>query len=153
MHENALPQALLRVLRRRRGVPRQVQVSGMREQAGSTARMEAMAKTAARRSHHDRSAALIFNTTRANRAAGNGCNCSRSGCMKSYCVCYKSGLACGTHCKCTGCANCHGTRSGASPAPADVVNPPFIKRTVARAPAPVAAPEMEAAPAGSAFAV
>jgi len=33
------------------------------------------------------------------------CNCSRSGCLKKYCQCFKSGKKCGTGCNCSGCKN------------------------------------------------
>jgi len=33
------------------------------------------------------------------------CNCSKSGCLKKYCECFKSGGKCGTGCNCTECKN------------------------------------------------
>jgi len=33
------------------------------------------------------------------------CNCSKSGCIKKYCECFKSGGKCGTGCNCTECKN------------------------------------------------
>ncbi len=33
------------------------------------------------------------------------CNCSKSGCLKKYCECYKNGQKCGSGCNCTGCKN------------------------------------------------
>ena len=33
------------------------------------------------------------------------CHCSRSHCLKEYCVCYKSGQPCGSQCKCGDCKN------------------------------------------------
>eukprot|EP00826_Nyctotherus_ovalis_P010327 TRINITY_DN12734_c0_g2_i1.p1 TRINITY_DN12734_c0_g2~~TRINITY_DN12734_c0_g2_i1.p1 ORF type:complete len:327 (-),score=24.73 TRINITY_DN12734_c0_g2_i1:201-1181(-) len=33
------------------------------------------------------------------------CNCSRSGCLKKYCQCFKAGNKCGAGCNCTECKN------------------------------------------------
>ena len=33
------------------------------------------------------------------------CNCSKSGCQKNYCECFKLGAKCGVLCKCEGCKN------------------------------------------------
>ena len=35
----------------------------------------------------------------------DGCNCSKSECLKKYCVCFKAGLYCGDSCRCTNCKN------------------------------------------------
>ena len=34
-----------------------------------------------------------------------GCNCSKTGCVKEYCRCYKEGTGCTTLCRCTDCKN------------------------------------------------
>lgn len=34
-----------------------------------------------------------------------GCNCSKTGCIKEYCRCYKAGTGCSTLCRCTDCKN------------------------------------------------
>lgn len=34
-----------------------------------------------------------------------GCNCSRNGCKKNYCDCFKSGVGCSSLCRCEGCLN------------------------------------------------
>jgi hypothetical protein len=36
------------------------------------------------------------------------CTCSRSGCVKAYCECYRLGIGCTTACRCTACRNTFG---------------------------------------------
>ncbi len=34
------------------------------------------------------------------------CTCTKTRCLKKYCVCYAAGKACGEQCSCKGCENC-----------------------------------------------
>jgi hypothetical protein len=34
-----------------------------------------------------------------------GCNCTKSNCLKSYCICYKNGVVCNSKCSCRNCVN------------------------------------------------
>ena len=36
---------------------------------------------------------------------GTGCNCSKTGCLRNYCECFKMGVGCGPSCRCEGCGN------------------------------------------------
>lgn len=36
------------------------------------------------------------------------CTCTKSGCNKNYCECFKSGLKCNSSCRCRNCENCEG---------------------------------------------
>ena len=38
------------------------------------------------------------------------CRCSRSGCIKKYCICFAAGNDCGKHCRCVGCHNVAGSK-------------------------------------------
>ena len=39
------------------------------------------------------------------------CTCTKSGCNKNYCECFKSGLKCNSSCRCRNCENCEGGKS------------------------------------------
>lgn len=41
------------------------------------------------------------------------CTCTRSGCNKKYCECFKNGSKCSSACRCVGCENCEGSRKNA----------------------------------------
>ena len=34
-----------------------------------------------------------------------GCRCTRTRCLKKYCVCFNAGVDCAAHCSCEGCEN------------------------------------------------
>ncbi|CAM9742936.1 unnamed protein product [Ectocarpus sp. 12 AP-2014] len=44
--------------------------------------------------------------------SGAGCGCTRSHCLKKYCVCFQKSLYCGAGCKCEGCLNTVENRGG-----------------------------------------
>ncbi|CAN0416688.1 unnamed protein product, partial [Ectocarpus sp. 8 AP-2014] len=44
--------------------------------------------------------------------SGAGCGCTRSHCLKKYCVCFQKSLLCGAGCKCEGCLNTVENRGG-----------------------------------------
>lgn len=46
-------------------------------------------------------------------AHASGCNCKNSKCLKGYCECYERKVPCTEKCKCMGCRNPLGCRSGA----------------------------------------
>ena len=46
------------------------------------------------------------NTTNGNNKEIIFCTCSKSGCNKKYCECYKEGLKCNIKCRCIKCLNC-----------------------------------------------
>ena len=39
------------------------------------------------------------------------CTCTKSGCNKNYCECFKSGLKCNGSCRCRNCENCEGGKT------------------------------------------
>eukprot|EP00904_Undaria_pinnatifida_P011739 jgi/Undpi1/7696/HiC_scaffold_23.g10169.m1 len=41
---------------------------------------------------------------------GAGCGCTKSQCLKKYCVCFQRAVRCGSACKCEGCMNTVGNR-------------------------------------------
>ena len=55
------------------------------------------------------------------------CNCARSGCLKKYCECFKSGHKCGRACNCTGCSNTLPTRKR-HPKPVPILTSPHATR-------------------------
>ena len=46
------------------------------------------------------------NQTNSNNKEIIFCTCSKSGCNKKYCECYKDGLKCNIKCRCMNCLNC-----------------------------------------------
>ncbi|KAL9677112.1 hypothetical protein QQ045_005339 [Rhodiola kirilowii] len=43
-----------------------------------------------------------------------GCNCKKSMCFKKYCECYQAKVGCSDGCRCEGCKNIYGKRTGHS---------------------------------------
>lgn len=43
------------------------------------------------------------------------CTCTRSGCHKAYCICWKRGRRCSDECECVGCRNPYGARAQTRP--------------------------------------
>ena len=75
---------------------------GCRNDDGEAARLSRQAKARRRR-------------TIRTSSAGVRCNCTRSGCAKAYCECYRVGAACTSACRCTACRNA--VSDDAPPAP------------------------------------
>lgn len=40
-----------------------------------------------------------------------GCKCKNTNCKKNYCECFRAGVLCGEHCKCTNCKNCDSSKT------------------------------------------
>ena len=55
--------------------------------------------------HLDDSGNSVDGTTKGLLSAGLICNCSKSGCKKKYCECYKQKRKCTDVCRCSGCKN------------------------------------------------
>lgn len=43
--------------------------------------------------------------TKDKKIHSRGCNCTKTGCVKNYCECFKEGLGCSRFCKCVECKN------------------------------------------------
>ncbi|KAJ6974660.1 hypothetical protein NC653_030704 [Populus alba x Populus x berolinensis] len=52
------------------------------------------------------------NKTPASARHKRGCNCKKSSCLKKYCECFQGGVGCSSYCRCEGCKNTFGCKSG-----------------------------------------
>ena len=53
----------------------------------------------------------LYKDDKANNKEITFCTCSKSGCNKKYCDCYKANLKCNIKCRCVNCLNCEETKN------------------------------------------